>query len=280
LIAAALSDESFLADVAAAGSSAGELHVWWLGQSGFLLAHAGRHALLDPYLSDSLTRKYRGSGTPHVRLSARVVEPRALDFVDAVAASHHHTDHLDGETLSAVLRASPAAVLLAPAAHQELAAERAGVGVERVVAMDDGVSAEIAGFRFEAVPAAHERIERDAAGRMLCLGYVISCGGFRVYHAGDTVPYDGMAERIGAVDLALLPINGRDPERGVAGNLDGIEAARLAAAIDAGAAVPCHFDMFEFNTARPGDFADACAELGVRSVILRGGERLSLEASS
>ena len=62
------------------------------------------------------------------------------------------------------------------------------------------------------------------------MGYVVRFGRWTVYHSGDTVLYDGMVERLGAerIDVALLPINGRAPERRVAGNLNGPEAAALA----------------------------------------------------
>lgn len=258
-------DDEFLADVRAAS---GPLDLWWLGQSGFLVAYGGRHLLLDPYLSDSLTRKYAGTDTPHVRMTERVVDPARLDFVDVVTASHGHTDHLDPDTL----RALPDAELVAPAAHRELAAERAG---RPPIAVDDGETVEVAGFSITAVPAAHEQVERDADGRMLHLGYVVRCGSFSIYHAGDTVRYDGMAERIGAVDVALLPINGRAPERRVAGNLTGEEAAELAHEIGAGVAVPMHYEMFEFNTEPPDAFVAACERLGQPYRVLRAGERLT-----
>jgi L-ascorbate metabolism protein UlaG (beta-lactamase superfamily) len=259
--------EAFLADVQAAR---GPLDLWWLGQSGFLVAYEGRHLLLDPYLSDSLTRKYAGSDKPHVRMTERVIDPARLDFVDVVTASHAHTDHLDPDTL----RALPNAALIAPAAHRELAAERTG---RTPTAIDDGQTVELAGFSITAVPAAHETIERDPEGRMLHLGYVVRCGPFALYHAGDTIPYDGMAERIGAgIDVALLPINGRAPERRVAGNLTGEEAAALAHEIGARLAVPMHFEMFEFNTEPPDAFAQACERLGQPCRVLRAGERLTL----
>lgn len=276
MIAAAHRDAEFLSDVDGAASTTG-LHVWWLGQSGFLISYEGARLLLDPYLSDSLTAKYAGSETPHERMTERVVDPRELRGIAGVLASHHHTDHLDGETLRAVLTASPAAVLVVPAPHRELAADRAGLADGRIVGLDDGALVEVGAFRIEGVPAAHERIERDDEGRMVYLGYVVSAGPFRVYHAGDTVPYDGMPARIGPVDLALLPINGRDSRRGVAGNMSGTEAAALAAALPARFAVPCHFEMFEFNTASPRDFLAACDAAGVRAVRLRAGERLTLD---
>jgi L-ascorbate metabolism protein UlaG (beta-lactamase superfamily) len=259
--------DAFLADVQAA---TGPLDLWWLGQSGFLVAHDGRHLLLDPYLSDSLTRKYAGTDKPHVRMTERVIEPERLAFVDVVTASHAHTDHLDPDTL----RALPEADLVVPEAHRELATERTG---RAPTGIDDGLTVELAGFAITAVPAAHEQIERDVGGRMLHLGYVVRCGRFALYHAGDTIPYDGMAERIGGgIDVALLPINGRAPERRVAGNLTGEEAAVLAHEVGARLAVPMHFEMFEFNTEPPDAFVAACERLGQPYRVLRAGERLTL----
>jgi L-ascorbate metabolism protein UlaG (beta-lactamase superfamily) len=132
------------------------------------------------------------------------------------------------------------------------------------------------------VPAALEALERDAAGRMLHLGYVVRCGPFALYHTGDTVRYDGMAARIraaagpGGIDVALLPINGRAPERRVPGNLTGEEAAALAHELGARLAVPMHFEMFASNTASPDGFAAACARLGQPHRVLRAGEGLPL----
>jgi L-ascorbate metabolism protein UlaG (beta-lactamase superfamily) len=247
----------------------GALHLWWLGQSGFLVAWQGRHLLLDPYLSDSLTRKYAGTDKPHERMTELVVEPGDLGFVDAVTASHAHTDHLDPDTLAAL----PGVPIVAPEAHRALVAGRAGA---EPTGIDDGETVEVAGFAITAVPAAHEQIERDAAGRMLHLGYVVRCGPFALYHAGDTIPYEGMAGRIPSVDVALVPINGRRPERRVAGNLWGDEAAELAHAIGARVAVPMHFEMFAFNTEPPDAFVATCERLGQPYRVLRAGERLTL----
>jgi L-ascorbate metabolism protein UlaG (beta-lactamase superfamily) len=261
---------ALLADVRAADPD--RLHLWWLGQSGFLVAWGGRHLLLDPYLSDSLTRKYADTDKPHVRMTSLVVEPSELAFVDVVTSSHAHTDHLDGETL----RALGAAPIVAPAAHRELVVERAG---REPLGIDDGETVEVAGFRIAAVPAAHDAIERDDAGRMLHLGYVVRCGPYALYHAGDTIPYDAQAERVravGEIDVALLPINGRLPERRVAGNLWGHEAAALAHAIGARIAVPMHFELFEFNTEPPDAFVAECERLGQPYRVLRAGERLSV----
>src|SRR5262249_42089026 len=136
-----------------------------------------------------------------------------------------------------------------------------------------------AGSRFAAGPAAHEEIERDPEGRCRHLGYVFRFGGFALYHPGDCVLYDGQVARLRpfAVDLALLPINGRAPERRVPGNFTGPEAAWLAAEGGARLAIPCPSDMVEFNTPSPDAFAAEAARLGQPVRILRLGERFSCD---
>lgn len=277
MIEPALKDEAFLADVAAARAekATDRLFVWWLGQSGFLLCHAGECLLFDPYLSDSLTRKYAATDKPHVRMTARVVDPARLDFVRVVTSSHNHTDHLDAETLGPLLAHSPAAQLAVAAPNVEFAVQRLGVAARaRIMPVANGAPARIGAFTLELVPAAHEELAPEFAG------FVVSVGRFRIYHSGDTVLFPGMEERLRpfAVDLALLPINGRAPERRVAGNLNGPEAARLAHAIGARWVVPCHYEMFEFNTASPEPFVIECARLGQRCAVLRAGERWTLSA--
>ena len=276
MIQPALQDEAFLADVAAARAEAqpGRLHLWWLGQSGFLLCHGGECVVLDPYLSDSLTRKYAGTDKPHVRLTERVVDPARLTGISAITSSHNHTDHLDAETLRPLFAANPGARLMLAAANQEFAAQRLGAEHRgRFVPLTAGASATIGRFTFTAVPAAHEELSPEYAG------FVVRVGPFRVYHSGDTVLFPGMEEQLRpfACDVALLPINGRAPERRVSGNLDGPEAARLALAIGAGCVVPCHHEMFAFNTASPEAFVAECVRLKQPHRVPRAGERLTFQ---
>jgi L-ascorbate metabolism protein UlaG (beta-lactamase superfamily) len=231
--------------------------------------------LFDPYLSDSLTKKYADTDKPHVRMTERCVRPERLDFVDVVTSSHNHTDHLDAETLLPLLKANRAVSLIVPEANRRFAADRLGLPIDRLVGIDDGSSVDVAGFRISGVPAAHDEIEQDDAGRHRFLGYIVRTGPWTIYHSGDTRLYPGMVERLRphAVDVALLPINGAAPERRVAGNLNGPEAAGLAHAIGARLAIPCHYDMFEFNTASPDEFTAEAARLGQPIAVLRCGER-------
>lgn len=89
--------------------------------------------------------------------------------------------------------------------------------------------------------------------------------------------YDGLAEAIGPdrLDAAFLPINGRDPARGVAGNMSAAEAVALACRLKPRFVVPHHYDMFTFNTVPVGDFVSEARRLpeGTTPVVLRCAER-------
>jgi L-ascorbate metabolism protein UlaG (beta-lactamase superfamily) len=233
-------------------SSGPGVHVWWLGQSGFLIGSGGRHLVVDPYLSDTLTAKYEGTETPHVRMTPRVVEPEQLSYADVVLSTHGHTDHLDADTLRVI-----GAPLVAPARILDLARDRSA---GEVTGISEGETLEVAGFLIEAVPAVHPGEH--------CIGYVITAGARRIYHSGDTTWVD---PGVRGVDVAFVPINGK------LNNLDGPEAARLARTVEASLAIPCHYDMFEFNTASPDSFVAECGRLGQPYGVLRPGERLTLD---
>jgi L-ascorbate metabolism protein UlaG (beta-lactamase superfamily) len=266
----ALQDDAFLADVAAARLDEMSLHVWWLGQSGFLVQWRGRHLLVDPYLSDSLTKKYAGTEKPHIRMTERVIAPQKLTFVDVVTSTHNHTDHLDAETLRPILSANPKAKLVIPEANRAFVVDRLKIDPAFPTGLSIGETKAVADMTFTAVPAAHE--QRDPG----LVGYIVRLGPWTIYHSGDTVVVDGMLAplRAHAVDVALLPINGK------AGNMNGVDAARLAKAIGAKLVIPCHFDMFAFNTASPDAFAAECERLGQPVRVLKNGQRTSVDGQT
>jgi len=274
-------DDAFLADVQRVVDSDGR-SIWWLGQSGFLIVQNRRSILLDPYLSDSLTLKYANTDKPHVRITEQVVHPAMLDTRDGlelILSSHNHTDHFDPVTLEALLISKPDFSLIVPAANREVSIERLGERFSsRLKYLDDGASLTIGDIEIHGIAAAHNTVERDENGHCRFLGYVIRWGPFTLYHSGDTLLHDQLIPSLRRfeIDLALLPINGDKLERRVAGNLDGPQAAQLAHDIGARCVIPCHYDMFEFNTASPDEFIAKCEHLGQRYVVLRTGERYDL----
>jgi L-ascorbate metabolism protein UlaG (beta-lactamase superfamily) len=274
-----LQDDAFLEDVSRAKTNPDQLHLWWLGQSGFLIQWQSRHLLIDPYLSDSLTKKYADTNKPHVRVTERVIAPERLGFVDVVTSSHNHTDHLDGETLIPLWKANPNLKVIVSRANLKFAAERLQVSPEKLTPIRvDDEPIQIHPFTFHAIPSAHESPEQDENGDHRYIGLIVQVGKWIIYHSGDCVPYDGLVERLKQwkVDIALLPINGRDPARGVAGNFTADETAQLGKQIHAGIVIPCHYEMFEFNTVSPEGFMQAAERIGQKYQLLRCGEGLEL----
>ncbi len=267
-------DSAFLTDVNQHRADTDSLHLWWLGQSGFLVSWGGSTLVIDPYLSDSLTIKYADTDMPHTRITEQVVDPGQLDFVDVVTSSHNHTDHLDAATLIPLLKANPAITLIVPEANRAYAADKLKLALDRLTTARVGMPVEAAGFRFHAVPAAHTELDQDENGLNRYVGYVIEAGPWVLYHSGDTIWYDGIVETLKQwqIDIAILPINGNRPELGVAGNLNGEEAVRLARKVGMGLVIPCHYDMFEFNTASPDAFIVAAEAATQPYRVLRNGE--------
>lgn len=235
----------------------GTVALWWLGQAGFAMRAGGLVLLLDPFLAPMAER-----------VSPPAFEPEDAVDVDVVTCSHEHYDHLDLASLPAIARASPKARFVIPRPLVDAVAA-AGVPRARIVGAQPDERIRLDGVTLHPLPARHGVGMADAYsfGRELSgglyrfLGYVVDDGVARVYHAGDTVAYDGQAERLRAldVDVALLPINGRDHYReaaGIVGNLDHREAARLAADAGVDLLVPMHYDTFATNRGYPSHLVD------------------------
>lgn len=229
----------------------------WLGQAGFVVRAGSRVILVDPYLSDSLEPRYRGTARPHDRLMAPPIDAAAIGRVDLVLCTHHHTDHMDGQSLGPIAARHAGARFVVPAASMDRAHAAIGGMDGRLIAVDAGAILEpLPGIVLHAVRAAHETLETDEAGHHRFLGYGIRTAGLTLFHSGDTIPFDGQQSDVSALapDLALLPVNGRSEalaNAGIAGNLTLDEAIALCTACAIPAMIAHHHGMFAFNTLDP-----------------------------
>jgi L-ascorbate metabolism protein UlaG (beta-lactamase superfamily) len=208
-------------------------HVRWLGHATVEVALGGATVLTDPVLRARVGHLVRVGGAGAV--------PTAPARLDAIALSHAHRDHLDVPTLRALGGHAPLIVprgtgRTLPRALRARAAE---------VVVGDAVVVGAATVR--AVPARHDGRRHPVGSRARAadaLGYVVEGAGKRVYFAGDTDLFDGMA-RVGAdgLDVALLPVWGWGPSIGP-GHLDPERAARAAALLAPRFAVPIHWATF------------------------------------
>jgi L-ascorbate 6-phosphate lactonase len=255
--------------VRALPSGDGRIALVWLGQAGFALASGGTTALIDPFLAPHRGRRYEAS-----------IRPSDLDGVDVVLCTHEHIDHFDADSAPAIARASPAAVFVVPAPIASMVAE-AGIPSDRILGVQPNEVHELAGLTLWPVPARHGVTMEDAygfgetlsGGLVRFLGYVLAAGGVRMYHAGDTIHYDGMEATLAAFepDVALLPVNGRHAERearGIVGNLNEREAAWLADAVGVQTLVPMHHDLFVGNLGSAVAVVDAAEEEGRNVTIV------------
>lgn len=222
--------------------------------------------VVDPFLSPRADRR-----------APAPLAAEEIDFADGVLATHEHRDHLDLPSLPAIAAASPGARFIVPLPLVERTTEAVGRG--RVAGAVPGTSLAIGDATIMPVPACHGVRMDDAytfglvPGEHRYLGYVVTIDGLRIYHAGDTIRYDGMAERLRelAVDVALLPVNGRDAARearDLVGNLTAEEAAELVRDAAIRIAVPMHYELFAHSSGSAGAFVDCVAALAPQTTVL------------
>lgn len=233
------------------------LALWALGQEGFLVKWKMKTILFDPYLSDWV---YELSGPPWSRAFESPLQPSQCLDVDYVVCSHHHEDHMDKLTLQAIGKSTKTR-FIAPKAHLPLLKEW-GLREDQLIGISHGQVLELEdGIRLEAFAAKHEQFEQDEAGEHKFLGFVADFGGIHLYHAGDTVGFPELVTWLQSrqIDIALLPINGRDfvrNEQGIVGNCNYREAVEIAVQIQADLLIPMHYGLFPHNDENPAYFVD------------------------
>jgi L-ascorbate 6-phosphate lactonase len=229
------------------------LVVTWLGQASFRFDVGERRILVDPFFAEH---------------EARLYPPLSIDEhgsdVDWLLVTHEHIDHLDPYSLREVAARSPGLRVVAPAPLESMVRDAADV---EFVGVDRGDRLELDGAgSVTVVPAIHGRtVGHGYPDDPAFVGYVLELDGTRLYHAGDTIVTDGLRAALEplAIDVALLPINGRTHYReleGLVGNMGTRDAVALATAAGASILVPYHWDLFRGNTEWPGRVVDDAVE--------------------
>ncbi len=182
-----------------------EQRLKWLGHAGFVLRTGRKTVYIDPYRSSP--------GPP----------------ADVVLITHDHYDHFSPEDLRNVSGDRTTIVGPARVAEQVKGA---------VISISPGETIELDGVDVQAV-AAYNTNKVDSDGQLFHpreaggVGYVITAGGRRVYHAGDTDVIPEMDAATGA-DVALLPVSGTYV-------MTPVEAAEAARRIAPALAIPMHW---------------------------------------
>ena len=210
----------------------------WIGQASFLVQLGGKSALIDPVMS------------PKLGWVKRNVPPGlnwdALPKIDLVLITHSHRDHMDAPTLKR-LGADP--VYIVP---QGLGKWFKSAGMRRIVEMAWWQELEIEGMNVTFVPAEHwSRRNFFDINESWWGGFVLECGGKRVYHSGDTGWFDGfemIGERCGEIDAAMLPIGAYAPRWFMQRqHIAPHEAVRAFSALKAKQFIAMHWGTFKLS---------------------------------
>lgn len=253
-----------------------QLAVSWLGHSTALLEIDGYRVLTDPIFSDRCSPS-RTVGPQRLHPVPAPLE--ALPALDAVVVSHDHYDHLDMDTVLALVRTqrAPFVVPLGVGAHLR----RWRVPPERIIELDWNEQTSIGELRLVCTPARHfsgRFLTRDTT---LWASWAIIGPRHRAYFGGDT-GYTSSFAQIGAdhgpFDLTLMPIGAynkawpdihMNPEEAVRAHRD---------VTDAGLLVPIHWCTFRLA---PHPWAEpverllvAADEAGVSTAVPKPGGRV------
>jgi len=236
----------------------------------------GSYIAVDPYLSyyvDKNCCQY----VKWERLYAPPIDASELNFLQAVLCTHSHADHSDPDTLPVIANADKNVKFIAPAPICDTI-ESYGIERSRIIPARAWQTVEMDGFKITPVPSAHEELHTDANGDYCELGYIIDNGSVRIFHAGDMCVYEGLAKSLKDIDVAILPINGRDYFRNandIIGNMDSAEAVLLAKEIEAELLIPVHHDLYEVNKVNPAYFVDTLMKINSKQKyhIFAPGER-------
>lgn len=221
-----------------------------LGQCGFRFQLGRTVVYTDPYLTNHVAEI---EGQEMQRLRPAPVEPASVSDADFVLITHAHLDHCDLKTLVPLSFASSACRFVCP---NEVAKLLIGAGIDArrvILACEDWIMLGQEA-RVMPVPAAHPRIEKDNEGYLRCVGYVMECGGRKLYHGGDGSPDHRVFDRLNRlrpIDVAFIPVNERNfyrEKRGIVGNMSVREAFQMAEDIGIKTLVPTHWDMFAPNS--------------------------------
>jgi L-ascorbate 6-phosphate lactonase len=242
----------------------GSLAIFWLAQAGFVYkTPGGTIVYVDAYLSDCVHRMLSDVLYGFKRIMPAPLDPEEVE-ADVVVCTHSHPDHFDYDAIPVLAPNARIHFVAAPDCRAEF--EKLGVPEDRYTIIREGETLAFGDVRLTGVYADHGDLAPEA------LGVIVQCGDIKVWQVADTAYRPDKWQDIFAagIDVIIPPING------AFGNLDGVEAAKLARDAGARVAIPCHFWMFAEHGGSPAQFLDACKELapGVEPHLMSQGELL------
>ena len=223
-----------------------QLGLFYLGQEGFIFKFRGIYLCIDPFLTGGV----RGVDEFGFREFKAPIAPEELDFLDYVLTTHDHLDHTDPKTVEGIAKVNSHVKFVIPASFVKNVVGY-GVPEAQIIPAHDGDVIRAFDITICPLPSAHEELHQDENGDYLEMGYKVAFDDITIYHCGDSTVYEGQKEKVGTVDIAMLPVNGRSfykLHHDLIGNMTLEEAILFAKEAEAKFFIPMHIDMFAMNT--------------------------------
>lgn len=255
------------------------LHLLYMGNEGFLYGYQGFFFASDPYLSYYTDLNCSNDLVTWKRRYAPPFEGKELTFVSLVTLSHSHYDHSDPYTIASIESTNPNVKFLFPKA-EEKREEEYHLNQKNTLLAKADEPITFGPLKVIPIPSAHEEFHQDKNGDYFELGYIYEIGPYRIFHAGDMCPYEGLQERLGKLDIALMPINGRSKYKkevlDIIGNFNSKEALSIACQSDAKLFIPMHYDLYDVNSTTVDEFLKSKEEVApqLNTKIMKPGEAL------
>lgn len=221
--------------------------VTMVNHSTMLLRLAGVCVLTDPVWSD-YTSPIQGFGPRRTRPVG--IPWEELPPIDICLISHDHYDHFDTNTLRR-LEQRDHPLFVVPLGLKSLLEHHLGAGL-RVHEKDWWDTVHLPNLSITLTPAYHwsKRYRTaDTANRSLWCGFWLqAANGPSLYFAGDTARTRSFArirERLGAPDVALLPIGAYKPEWIRAAHTSPADSVEALLTLDARQGIACHFGTWQ-----------------------------------
>ena len=229
------------------------LAIFWIAQAGFIFkTPANKVIYIDPYLSNCVNRLLANELYGFKRIMMTPIEAEEVE-ADMVVSTHAHPDHFDYDAIPILARKTRLHFAAAPDCREEF--EKLGVPSSQYTILEAGKVIDFGGFSLAGVYADHGK------DTPLALGVLLQVGDIKVWQVGDTAYRPELWQDIFAmgIDVLIPPING------AFGNLDGVQAAKLARDAHARVVIPCHFWMFAEHGGSPAQFMKACKEFAPKT---------------
>jgi len=222
-----------------------DLVVTFIGHATLLIQAAAGNVITDPVYAQRAS-PLSFAGPKRARQPGVLFDD--LPPIAAVLVSHNHYDHCDLHTLRALDRRF-APVFVTPLANRRLLES---AGLRRIEELDWWQEAHTTPLPVALTPAQHFSARGPFdRNRALWGSFVVTAGRRRVFFGGDTgygPHFAQVSERLGPMDLALLPIGAYEPRwfmKDIHVNPD--EAVRAHLDLQAGLSIGMHFGTFQLT---------------------------------